>query len=134
MDTSGTVKAGMDQIFKNALAKSGATAFAAVDPNDGILVVGDHPDYEEIDGSKVVLQFEIPHTGWEMDNAGWITEDGRAWETSHGTCPIEMTPQELAELDERVDAWARGVHAAREVSQVHRAGANTEEIGGGDDA
>lgn len=93
----------------------------AAEPRETITVVGEDPDYEEIDGSKVVLQFEIPYVGWEMDNTGWITEDGRAWETSHGGGPIEMTPEELAALDERVDGWARGVHAAREAAQLRRA-------------
>ena len=81
---------------------------------------GEPPDYKRIAGSKVVLKFEIPHCGWEMDDVGWVTEDGRIWETNHGGL-CEMSPQELAELDERVDAWARGVHNAREEAKLLRA-------------
>ena len=53
--------------------------------------------YEEIDGSRVKSTFAILHSGWEMDNVGWITEDGRVWTTSHGGAPYEMGADELRE-------------------------------------
>ena len=41
-------------------------------------------EIEEIEGSRVVLTFTILRKGWEMDNDGWVTEDGGVWTTSHG--------------------------------------------------
>ena len=38
----------------------------------------------EIDGKRVIHEFSVLWNGWEMDNQGWITEDGRAWMTNHG--------------------------------------------------
>ena len=148
MDTTGTTKAAMDQTFKNALV---TTAPDPVNPKTGntyiydgmraifkdmpekqadyererkanaVEVVGDWDrDCESIDGKKVVRHFYQPHCGWEMDQHCWLTEDGRIWGTNHGRI-YEMSPQELAELDEQVDAWARGVHDAREEAKLLRA-------------
>ena len=48
----------------------------------------------EIEGSKVIHEFPIPRIGWEMDNVGWITEDGRVWTTSHGHRIHELSETE----------------------------------------
>ena len=43
----------------------------------------------------------ILHSGWEMDNYGWITSDGQVWTTSHGGKHYPMTSQEVqAHIDE----------------------------------
>ena len=123
-DTTGTTVKATNAIFSNALAKSGnATAieeWAAARRKKAIEVVGgDDEDCESIDGKKVVLHFYQPHCGWEMDQHCWLTEDGRVWATNHGSL-YEMSPEELAELDEQVAEWARGVHAAREAARKLR--------------
>ena len=38
----------------------------------------------EIEGLKIIYEFTVLHNGWDMDNKGWITQDGRVWLTDHG--------------------------------------------------
>ena len=45
---------------------------------------------KEIDGSRTIHEFLILHEGWECDNLGWVTEDGRVWTTSHAGRPYEI--------------------------------------------
>lgn len=71
--------------------------------------------HTEIDGSKVVEEFVVMRPGWEMDELGWITEDGRVWETSHGSGPIEWELEEIiAKLVETQD----GVHSLIRAAQA----------------
>lgn len=64
----------------------------------------------EIDGSKIVHEFLILREGWEMDNYGWVTEDGRIWETSHGGRPYRVTP---AQLDEKIEETQESLDGMR---------------------
>ena len=38
----------------------------------------------DIEGVKVVHEFEVLWHEWECDGYGWVTEDGRAWLTTVG--------------------------------------------------
>ena len=70
-----------------------------------------------IDGSRVIYEFTILHDGWEMDNRGWVTKDGRIFTTSHGG-PYEM---EIGELEDEVRTHAKVLGrmlAAKELSRV----------------
>ena len=49
--------------------------------------------HEEINGSAVVLGFDILHMGWDKDNKGWITEDDRVYTTNNNKI-VEMMPSE----------------------------------------
>ena len=33
--------------------------------------------FKTIDGSQVVYQYTVLHEGWESEEQGWVTEDGR---------------------------------------------------------
>ena len=37
-----------------------------------------------INGSEIVDRFTVLHERWDMDNEGYITEDGNVWLCSHG--------------------------------------------------
>ena len=56
--------------------------------------------HTEIDGVKVVHEFSVLWAKWECDPYGWVTEDGRAWMTTHGVGPYET---DAAALLERMD-------------------------------
>ena len=51
--------------------------------------------HTEIDGKKVVHEFLVFWHEWECDGYGWVTEDGRAYLTDHGSRPYEVGPKEL---------------------------------------
>ena len=40
-------------------------------------------DITEIDGCPIIHTFTILYEGWEMDNLGWVTSDGKVWMTLH---------------------------------------------------
>ena len=64
----------------------------------------------EIDGARVVHEFSVMRPEWECDAYGWITEDGRAWMTNHGS-----THQATAgELLEAMDVALGSVTGIRE--------------------
>ena len=50
---------------------------------------------KSLGGSEVIKTFTILHDGWDTDNEGWITKDGRIWTTSYGGSPYEMSAEEL---------------------------------------
>ena len=59
----------------------------------------------EIDGSKVVHEFTVLWHEWECDGYGWVTDDGRAWLTSHGGPPYEAgTTALLDRMDEALSS------------------------------
>ena len=62
--------------------------------------------FTHIQGQKVIHTFLVLHEGWEADNAGWVTEDGRVWTTSHGSRPQLARPgwleTQLAEAEQSV--------------------------------
>ncbi|MCY4634745.1 MAG: hypothetical protein OXG04_09630 [Acidobacteria bacterium] len=65
----------------------------------------------EIEGVKVVHEFEVLWHEWECDGYGWVTEDGRAWLTTHGS----RYEADAAELLGRMDAAlssAQGIRRA----------------------
>ena len=41
-------------------------------------------EVEQISKLKVISEFLILHEGWEMDNQGWVLEDGSLRATNHG--------------------------------------------------
>ncbi len=65
----------------------------------------------EIDGVKVVHEFKVLWHKWECDGYGWITEDGRAWLTSHGK-RFEAEASELLERMEAALSCAQGIRKA----------------------
>ena len=66
--------------------------------------------YTEIDNSKVIHEFTVLWHEWECDGYGWVTEDGRAWLTSHGGPPYET---EATALLERMDVALCSVTSIR---------------------
>ena len=68
----------------------------------------------EIDGKKVVYEFIVLHKGWEMDNEGWVTEDGRMWCTNHGGL-YEMGATELHEF---IDTTTKSLNQLLAVSEL----------------
>ncbi len=72
---------------------------------------------KQVTSSPIKYEFIVLHEGWEMDNTGWVTEDGRVWLTSHGT----PYPAPMAELDELIDRTERsliGLKIAREKQAI----------------
>ena len=66
--------------------------------------------HTEIDGRKVIHEFVVLHHEWECDGYGWVTDDGRAWLTTHGGPPCEA---DAAKLLHRMDAALTSVEGIR---------------------
>ena len=66
----------------------------------------------EIEGVKVQTEFLILREGWEMDNWGWITADGKVYTTSHGGRLYEMRIEELESHIEETERSLFGLHLA----------------------
>lgn len=81
----------------------------------------DEMQYLELDGSKVVLQFKIPWCGWECDENGWMTEDGRLWGSNHGS-PGEFEDGEFERWLAERQGWVAGMESALERSRKIRSG------------
>ena len=80
----------------------------------------------EIEGVKVVHEFEVLWHEWECDGYGWVTEDGRTWLTTHGS----RYEANAAELLDRMDAAlssAQGIRNA--LALMAEAQESTEEDG-----
>ncbi len=55
--------------------------------------------------SGVRERFTILHAGWELDNVGWIANDGRVYTTSHGGAPFPMSMDKLkAKIEETTES------------------------------
>ena len=61
--------------------------------------------------SGVRERFVILHEGWEMDNVGWIANDGRIWTTNHGRLQ-SMNRNELETRIQEAEASLRGLRRA----------------------
>ena len=98
---------------RNALAATAGNAtaieeWAAARRKKAVEVVGgDDADCESIDGKKVIHHFYWPHCGWEMDQHAWVTEDGRAWGTNHGSF-VELTMDDLLKQTVKITNWFSG--------------------------
>ena len=53
-----------------------------------------------VDDLVGATEFLILRSGWEMDNTGWIAEDGRIYTTSHGG--TKLYPVSLTDLREHI--------------------------------
>ena len=69
-------------------------------------------DITEIDGVPIIHTFTILYEGWEMDNLGWVTSDGRVWTTSHGGKPYEMDEEDLSEKISEAEFSLTGMRLA----------------------
>ena len=58
----------------------------------------------EINGHKVVHEFTVLWHEWECDGYGWVTDDGRAWLTSHGGTYEAGTIDLLDRMDEALSS------------------------------
>ena len=67
---------------------------------------------KKIDGQKVIHEFPVLWHEWECDGYGWVTEDGRAWLTTHGSEPYEAPNSELLERMEVALATVTGIRKA----------------------
>ena len=59
------------------------------------------PRMKELD-SECSSKFLILHTGWEMDNLGWVMPDGRVYTTNHGwpcRMPVEAIEKKIDEAE-----------------------------------
>ena len=75
---------------------------------------------KEIDGQKVIEEFTVLHYGWEMDNTGWITEDGRVWMTSHGGRPVSVDIEVIeSHIEETADSLEGLLKAKRIFTWKH---------------
>ena len=87
----------------------------------------------EIDGVKVVHEFEVLWHQWECDGYGWVTEDGRAWLTTHGR-RFEAETSELLERMEAALSCAQGIRKALAlVAGVQEGGEHDEPESGDND-
>ena len=69
-------------------------------------------DIEYINGSRVLETFVILHEGWEMDNQGFILEDGTVWTTSHGKLyqmEVGEAVENIKELSTSLAGWSRAL-------------------------
>ncbi|MDE0672563.1 MAG: hypothetical protein OXH72_12560 [Caldilineaceae bacterium] len=57
--------------------------------------------------SGVRERFTILHAGWELDNVGWIANDGRVYTTSHGSAPFPMS---MDELKAKIEETTKSLH------------------------
>ena len=69
----------------------------------------------EINGSKVVFEFEVLYLGWEVDPYGWVTEDGKMWHTNHGGL-IEIEP---SDMHERIKEAADSIAGIMKAIELH---------------
>lgn len=74
-------------------------------------------EYGRLGGSKIIQKFLILYDGWEMDNEGYVTEDGRIWWTSHGSQPFEA---DAGEVMEKLDETRRSANGLIEALRYHR--------------
>ena len=70
--------------------------------------------------SKVIHEFTIMREGWEMDNLGWITIDGRVFTTSHEGRPYEMTVEALNLLFINTKLSLEGLKTALTATQIRK--------------
>lgn len=68
--------------------------------------------FKTIDGSQLVCRYTVLREGWEFDEQGWVTEDGRVWGTSHGQV-VELSLDEFEEEMATVAASLKSMKAAR---------------------
>ena len=66
------------------------------------------PTEDQLD-REAVYKFSILHKGWELDNKGWIMQDGRIFTTSH-TSVYEMS---AAELERKIVETQRSLDGLR---------------------
>ena len=78
-------------------------------------IEGFHPYKNEKMTINSVLEFPILRIGWEMDNVGWITEDGKVYTTSHESRFQEMIKEELQALINVSEESLLGLKKALEV-------------------
>ena len=64
-------------------------------------------------------EFLIMYAGWEMDNTGWVTEDGRLWLTSNGGPPYECSRDEIEKEFTRTARSAAEI--AKALALAHKA-------------
>lgn len=83
----------------------------------------DGVEYGRLGGSKIVQKFLILHAGWECDNEGYVTEDGRIWWTSHNGRPYEAKADEFMEKLNETRASLNGLLDAL----TYRAGTTEKE-------
>ena len=57
----------------------------------------------------VRARFVILYAGWELDNMGWIANDGRVYETSHGSWPYPTTEKALLDKIQETSASLHGL-------------------------
>lgn len=72
----------------------------------------------EIDGSRVVYEFTILREGWEMDNKGWVTEDGNLFTTNHGSL-CSLKPEELNQDLKNTQKSLDSILAAQSIALHH---------------
>lgn len=71
--------------------------------------------------SGVRERFTILHAGWELDNIGWITNDGRVYTTSHGSAPCPMSMDMLkAKIEETTESLHRLVRALEALDEAQQ--------------
>ena len=67
--------------------------------------------------SGVRERFTILHAGWELDNVGWIANDGRVYTTSHGGAPFPMSKAKIEETTESLHGLVRALEALDEAQE-----------------
>lgn len=71
--------------------------------------------------SGVRERFTILHAGWELDNVGWIANDGSVYTTNHGGAPYPMSMDELKakieETKESLHGLVRALEALDEAQE-----------------
>ena len=72
---------------------------------------------EDVPG-VVVREFLILREGWEMDNLGWITEDGKVYTTSHGGRPFAMSIDEVQNHIDETNRSLAGLFRARDALEA----------------
>ena len=70
----------------------------------------------EIEDRKVIHHFTVLHEGWELDNDGWVTDDGRVWMTNHGSL-YETDEEELQGHLKRIQDCAGSIRKAQDVAR-----------------
>ena len=58
---------------------------------------------ETINGSRIVRKFPILRDSWEMDNVGYITEDGNVYTTNHETIVEYHKSEMLADMADALE-------------------------------
>lgn len=80
-----------------------------------------------IDGSAVVRKILLLREGWELDEDGWILEDGRVFGTNHNRL-CELDEADIERVMEKVAASLSGLIAARAAMKGRRADTEEEAI------